>query len=184
MIEQSFTLLATSGLKNRSLGSTTGGLVKILAPVGRRIQALGREALHAMTALDFHRLESELNISLPSDYRNIMAAYCFPEGSITADFLLRNSVDELLAISAKGKNLPAHSFIIGQDDEEGEAYFIDASREHSPVYVLSIGSNKVTERFSCLEAYVQFCRKTDEKWSRYGEKIENRKWWQFWIPKI
>jgi hypothetical protein len=137
-----------------------------------------------MTASDFHRLETELNVSLPNDYRKLMVAYSFPEGSITADYLLLNSVDELLAISAKEKKLPAHSFVIGQDDEEGEAYFINSSRERSPVYVLSLDSNKVTERFSSLETYVQFCQKTDEKWLRYWEKIENRKWWQFWIPKI
>ncbi len=136
-----------------------------------------------MTTLDFQRLERELTISLPNDYRTLMTAYPFPADSFSADCLLPNSADRLLELSCARQKLPPHSFIIG-DDSADETYFLDASREHSPIYVFDVESGKVRERFPSLDAYVQHCRKTDEELRRYAERVESRKWWQFWIPKI
>ena len=135
-----------------------------------------------MTSSDFERLEKELKISLPSDYKRLMTAYAFPADSFSADCLLPDSADRLLEISSDQNKLPPRSFIIG-DDSEYETYFLDTSREHSAVYAFDEQNGKVRERFPNLEAYVQHCKKTDEEINRYAKRIENRKWWQFWIPK-
>ena len=135
-----------------------------------------------MTTSDLQRLERELTISLPTDYRTLITAYPFPADSFSADCLLPDSADRLLELSSARQKLPPHSLIIG-DDGADETCFLDASREHSPVYVLDVESGKVRERFASLDGYVQHCRKTDEEVSRYAKRVENRKWWQFWIPK-
>jgi hypothetical protein len=135
-----------------------------------------------MTAADLQRLEKELAISLPTDYKTLMTAYPFPADSFSADCLLPDSADRLLELSSDRQKLPPHSYIIG-DDSADETYFLDASRESSPVYVFEVVSGKVSERFPNLEAYVRHCKKTDENLLRYAARVESRKWWQFWIPK-
>jgi hypothetical protein len=135
-----------------------------------------------MTSSDLQRIEKELNISLPNDYKSLMTAYPFPADSFSADCLLSDNADRLLEVSRGRQKLPPNSFIVGDDSGE-ETYFIDLSREHSPVHVFNVETGRMTEKFPSLEAYVQHCRKTDEELRRYAERVENRKWWQFWIPK-
>jgi len=135
-----------------------------------------------VTSSDFERLERELKISLPNDYKRLMAAYPFPEDSFSADCLMPDNPDRLLEISRDRNKLPPHGFIIG-DDSEYETYFLDTSREFSPVFAFDEQSGKVRERFPNLDAYVQHCEKTDKQINRYAKRTENRKWWQFWIPK-
>ena len=135
-----------------------------------------------MTSSDFERLEKELKISLPKDYKSLMAAYPFQADSFSADCLLPDDADRLLELSSSQNKLPPHSFIIG-DDSEYETYFFDTSRELSTIFAFDEQSGKVQERFPNLEAYIQHCKKTDKEIRRYAKRIENRKWWQFWIPK-
>jgi hypothetical protein len=145
--------------------------------------SLSRDVGHlAMTTSDLQRLERELKISLPSEYRTLMTAYPFPEDSFSADCLLPDNADRLLELSRDLQKLPPHSFVIG-DDSADETYFLDVSLEHSPVYVFDVQTGEARERFASLDAYVQHCRKTDEDLRRYADRVEKRKWWQFWIPK-
>ena len=136
-----------------------------------------------MTTSDLQHLERELKISLPSDYKSLMTAYPFPPDSLSADCLLPDSVDSLLKISRSRQKLPPHSFVIG-DDSADETYFLDVSQEHSPVFVFDVPTGKVRERFPSLVAYVEHCKETDGKLRRYAKLVENRKWWQFWVPKL
>ncbi len=135
-----------------------------------------------MTTSDFQRIERELSISLPSDYRSVMTAYPFPPESFSADCLLPDSVDRLLEISSERQKLPPNSFIIG-DDSADEIYFLDVTRAHSPVFVFDVPSGNVREEFPSFGAYVEDCKETDDELCRYAERVKSRKWWQFWIPK-
>jgi hypothetical protein len=136
-----------------------------------------------MTILDLQRIERELSIGLPADYKSLMMAYPFAPDSFSADCLLPNSADRLLEIAKGRPKLPPHSFIIG-DDSDDETYFLDVSRVHSPVFVFAVSSGEVSEQFPDLGAYVEHCKKTDAELRQYAKRVENRKWWQFWIPKI
>ncbi len=97
--------------------------------------------------------------------------------------MLLNNADRLVEIAKNRLKLPPHSFIIG-DDSDYETYFLDVSRTSSPVFVFDTSSSEVSERFSSLGAYVEHCKRTDAELLQYAKKVENRKWWQFWIPKI
>ena len=136
-----------------------------------------------MKSSDLQRLERELSISLPNDYKSLMTVYPFPADSFSADCLLPDSADRLLEISKIPQKLPRNSFIIGDNSAE-ETYFIDISREHSPVYTLDAQTCRVAEKATNLDAYIEYCRKTDEGLRRSARRVENRKWWQFWIPKL
>jgi hypothetical protein len=136
-----------------------------------------------MTTSDFQRIERELAIHLPDDYKSLMMTYPFAPESFTADCLLPNNAGRLLEIAKDRQKLPPYSFIIG-DDSADETYFIDISRAHSPVFVFDVPNGEVSERFPGLGAYVEHCKKTDAELSEYAKRMENRKWWQFWIPKI
>ena len=135
-----------------------------------------------MTTSELQRIERELSISLPSDYKSLMTAYPFPPESFAADCLLPDSADKLLEISRDRQKLPPNSFIIGDDSAE-ETYFIDVSREHSPVYVFDVETEKVREKAPSLADYIQHCRRTDEELRQYADRVEHKKWWQFWIAK-
>ncbi|HXB58364.1 MAG TPA: SMI1/KNR4 family protein [Candidatus Acidoferrales bacterium] len=135
-----------------------------------------------MTTSDLQRIERELRILLPGDYKSLMTAYPFPHDSFSADCLLPDNADRLLEIAKDRQKLPVNSFIIG-DDSADETYFIDVSRMRSPVFVFDVSSGKVSESFPDLGTYVEHCKKTDQELYQYAKRVENRKWWQFWIPK-
>lgn len=132
-----------------------------------------------MTNSDLQRIENELGIKLPADYRSLMLAYPFPPESFSAEQLLPDSAATLLQLAGGSENLPPHSFIIG-DDGGVETYFIDVSRQRSPVYVFQLETGKVQEEAPSLDAYVQKCRDTEDEIRRDQALMAKRKWWQFW----
>ncbi len=135
-----------------------------------------------MTTVELERIERELGISLPSDYKSLMTNYPFPADSFTADCLLPNRAARLLEIAGERRKLPPKSFIIG-DDSADQTYFLNASLEHSPVYCFDVPSGTVSQRFADLSAYVRHCEQTDAEVRHYAQRAEKRKWWQFWIPR-
>ena len=132
-----------------------------------------------MTNTDLQRIERELRITLPADYRALMLAYPFPPDSFSAECLLPDSADRLLELAGARENLPPHSFIIGDDGGE-ETYFIDVSRQPSPVYVFQLETGKVKEEAAGLDAYVQKCRDADDEIRRDQAEMARKRWWQFW----
>jgi hypothetical protein len=132
-----------------------------------------------MTDIDLQRIEDSLHIKLPADYRSLMLAYPFPPDSLSADCLLPNSVDAVLDHADTGGTLPPHSFTIGGDGGE-EIYFIDLSRQPSPVFVYDLETGKIKEEAPSLDAYVQQCRDTEEELRLDEEEMARKKWWQFW----
>ncbi|HTL59033.1 MAG TPA: SMI1/KNR4 family protein [Candidatus Limnocylindrales bacterium] len=132
-----------------------------------------------MTEADFQRIEEELAIKLPKNYKALMANYPFAPDSFTEEFLLPNSVEGLPGSAAAGIKLPPSSFIIGTDGGE-QVYFIDWSKESSPVYVFELETGRTKEEAPSLDAYVEKCRDMGLEIKRDEEERARKKWWQFW----
>jgi hypothetical protein len=132
-----------------------------------------------MTDSDLQRIERELSLKLPADYRSLMLSYPFPPDSFTAENMLPDNAARLLESAGGRDNLPPRSFIIGNDGGE-EIYFIDTSRQQSPVFVFDLETGEIKEYAPTLEAYIQKCRDTDAQILRDEEAMAKKKWWQFW----
>ena len=132
-----------------------------------------------MLSSELERIETQLGISLPEDYRSLMTAYPFAPSSFTAEVLLPDSADWLLASAGLVNDLPANSFIIGGDGGE-ESYFIDVSRQRSPVFVFDLETGKVWQKASSLSVYVEQCKDAIEQIHRDEERAAKKKWWQVW----
>src|SRR5437867_2513021 len=94
---------------------------------GRAVRALG---IKPMTPSDIQRIEQELDIILPSDYKALLEGYPFPANTYISDYLLLGDADVLIAAARVFTWLPPNSFVIGRDGSES-TYFIDLSRESS-----------------------------------------------------
>ena len=44
-------------------------------------------------------------------------------------------------------------------------------------------AREVEEKVPSLADYIQHCRRTDEELRQYADRVEHKKWWQFWIAK-
>jgi hypothetical protein len=132
-----------------------------------------------ITAEDLDRIEQELGLQLPGDYRSLMLDYPFPADSYTAECLLVNDPEALKELAAERDPLPPQSFIVGDDGGE-ELYFIDLTRASSPVYVFQLETGQVKEASPSLQAYVQACEQTEREINGDEVKRSDRKWWQFW----
>ena len=144
-----------------------------------------------MTLEDIARIEAELDVRLPVDYRALMLAYPFPPDSFTAEFLMPNDTPRLIEINRErstrelppdnrdGKMLSSSYFEIGGDGGE-ESYLIDLAQQQSPVYVYDLETNELREAASDLQSFVEQCAASDEMIRRDEDFAARKGWWQFW----
>ena len=90
-----------------------------------------------------------------------------------------NNVEGLSGDPAAGLELPPNSFVIGADGGE-EVYFIDCSKDPSPVYVYELETGMTKVEAPNLDGYVQKCRDTELEIKRDEAEMARKKWWQFW----
>ena len=150
-----------------------------------------------MTANDLDSLEGEFGVRLPDEYREIMQNHPMPN-SDTATWDLCDSPEELRRINRElreegffGGRWESSWWAIGSDGlgnhhfiltapYDGRVYFADHEGTHDP-------SDPQTEPYPSFEAFIQMLREIEEEAekeaSRLDEKIRNRRWWQFWIPR-
>jgi hypothetical protein len=141
-----------------------------------------------MTLEDIARIETDLGVRLPEDYRALMEAYPFPPDSFTAEFVMPNNATHLIEINRERSTLskpkkgrsepPASYFEIGGDGGE-ERYLIDLSQAESPVYVYDLETDEVREAALELQSFVAQCAAADEEIRRDEEFTARRRWWQF-----
>lgn len=132
-----------------------------------------------MTDSDLQRIERELSLTLPADYKSLMLSYPFPPNSFTAECMLPDNAGRLLESAGGRDNPPPGSFIIGNDGGE-ETYFIDASRQGAPVFVFDLETGEVKEYAPTLEAYIQRCKDINADIRRDQEEMAKKKSWPFW----
>jgi hypothetical protein len=144
-----------------------------------------------MTQQDLSRIERALNLRLPRGYRELMLHYPFPPDSCAADCLLPDNPDTLIEHN-RGPDPhhlfgdrpgpgppPGNYFMIGSDCGE-EWYYIDISRDQSPVFKLDLECKTLTVEAANLTEYVAQCWATEAEVRQDEETMARKRWWQFW----
>ena|ERR1041384_8001648 len=132
-----------------------------------------------MTESDIQRIEKELGITLPDDYKAFMRSYPFQSDSIASENIMDDANWLIEATGTRHRLFPPHTFIIGTDGGES-TYFLDLSRQPSPVFNFDLETRGITEESPDLQAFVNKCRESEAEVRRDEEEMERRKWWQFW----
>ena len=131
---------------------------------------------------DLARLERELAIRLPRQYRECMVAYPFSRISWAGDLATPDDVDLLLDLNREKRELPPtltprDVFFIGSDGK-GVDYFISLSDPACGVTAYDTGTHKVSALAKSFDDWLSQLRAENETESiSHGGK---RKWWEFW----
>jgi hypothetical protein len=131
---------------------------------------------------DLVRLERELAIHLPRQYREFMIAYPFPRSSWAGDFGTPDDVDLLLDLNREKRQLPSSvlsgdAFFIGSDGKEAD-YFIRLSDLSCGVAVYDTGTHQVSTLAKTFEDCLSQLRVANEADTISQRAV--RKWWQVW----
>ncbi|BDS07436.1 hypothetical protein NT6N_24760 [Oceaniferula spumae] len=143
-------------------------------------------------------LESKLEVSFPSQYRDLVISHPFPK-SDSSDFELCSNYELLLQENRElrengffGREWNKSWFAIGFDGC-GNEYFITTDPFDGRIYFADHEDEFHTEdlgknvHYGSFQEYVDYLRELEEDTRRdellMEERIKNRKWWQFWIPK-
>jgi hypothetical protein len=144
-----------------------------------------------VTSDDLDRVERELGIRLPSEYRALVLTYPVGLGTAGPDTQLLDLPEQLIAINRSlrshgfsGEAWPAHFFTFGGDGH-GNHYYLDVRREPSPVYFADHRGTLHSGQWPSLESWL----KDQLRERAEGEAEESRqrapdsakRWWQFWI---
>ena len=141
--------------------------------------------------MDLDRIERELGIRLPANYRALVTNYPAALGSQGPDYELLDDPQQLIesnrlyrAQGFFGMPWPEHYYSIGGDGT-GNDYYLDLSVEESPVYFADHEGSIYSEQWPSLDAWLAERRKEHREWEeedrRRTERSAHKKWWQFWI---
>jgi cell wall assembly regulator SMI1 len=144
-----------------------------------------------VTSEDLDRVEHDLGIRLPSEYRALIMTYPLGLGPSGPDYELLDDADQLVAINRLFRQQgffdmpwPAHFFTFGGDGL-GNQYYLDLRKEPSPVYFADHEATLDGEQWPSLQAWLaervaEQAEVEAEKRARAERKAAKR-WWQFWI---
>jgi cell wall assembly regulator SMI1 len=149
-----------------------------------------------MIEAEFDRIEREMGITLPDDYRETMIHYPFPPDSSPAINDLCNNASELISWNKDGSSLDIEEaseyFMIGTDGSE-ELYFIDVRLQRSSVYVYCIDTDTFSVVAASLAEWVNMisemeqeaeeglaASKETESMRKKEKENKEKKWWRFW----
>ncbi len=135
-----------------------------------------------MRQSDLVRLERELAIQLPRQYRDFMVAYPFSRRSWAGDLGTPDDVDLLLDLNREKRELPSGMdsgdvFFIGSDGK-GSDYFVRLSDPACGIAAYDTATHQVPILAKTFEDWVSQLRLVNE-----GDAISQgtvRQWWQFW----
>lgn len=121
----------------------------------------------------FQKIEKELEISLPSNYKRILERYPFPKDSFATE-MLSNNEDYLIGLN--NKNYWSHvnfneiePFFIGSDGGE-ETYFIDIKDLNTPVYLYDIEEDKYYKKSDSIKDFLIYIESDPESLETYSSK--------------
>lgn len=144
-----------------------------------------------MLSEDLDRIERELAIRLPGEYRALVLTYPAGLGPSGPDYELLDDPGELIAVNRRlreegffGMPWPAHFFCFGGDGS-GNEYYLDLRKEPSPVYFADHEGSLYSEQWPSLDAWLAEHLREQAAWEaeerrRYQRKA-GRRWWQFWV---
>jgi hypothetical protein len=144
-----------------------------------------------VTSNDLDRIERELGIRLPSDYRALVLTYPVGLGASGLDYELLDDAGQLIAINRLFREQgffelpwPAHFYSFGGDGN-GNEYYLDLRKEPSAVYFADHEGSLYSEQWPSLEAWLTERRQEQAEWQeearRRAARKASKRWWQFWI---
>jgi len=144
-----------------------------------------------LTASDLDRIERELAIRLPANYRALVINYPAALGPSGPDYELLDDPQQLIDINKLyraqgffGMPWPEHYYSIGGDGS-GNDYYLDLRVEQSPVYFADHEGSIYSEQWPSLDAWLAERVKERREWEQEERQRQERKaakkWWQFWI---
>ena len=135
-----------------------------------------------MRQQDLARLERELAIRLPRQYRDFMVAYPFSRSSWAGDLGTPDDVDLLLDLNREKRELSRgissdEVFFIGSDGK-GADYFVQLSDPACGVAAYDTSTHQVSIQTKTFEDWLSQLRLANE--ANAVSQGGVRKWWQFW----
>ena len=138
-----------------------------------------------MTEAELRLIEERLGYSLPEEYNSTVLNYPFAADSFANEFMLLDNVDAVVELNEAGVEIGdvERPFFVGSDGGE-EWFFIDASKEESPVFVFQLESGKHHIRAGTWGGYLEEIRTAHAEIEADEEAARQRKltkqWWEFW----
>jgi len=140
---------------------------------------------------DLDRIERELGIRLPGEYRALVLTYPLGLGPSGPDYELLDDPGEIIAVNRRlrehgffGMPWPAHFFSFGGDGS-GNEYYLDLRKEPSPVYFADHEGTLYEEQWPSLDAWLaERLREQAELVAEERHRAERRarkRWWEFWV---
>jgi cell wall assembly regulator SMI1 len=144
-----------------------------------------------VTSDDLDRIEHELGIRLPSEYRALALTYPLGRGPSGPDYELLDDANQIIAINRLfreqgffGMPWPPHFFTFGGDGS-GNEYYLDLRKEPSPVYFADHENILAGGEWPSLEAWLAERVAEQAAWEaeerQQAARKANKRWWQFWI---
>jgi len=139
-----------------------------------------------MTDDDLRRIEAELRLTLPDDYRRLVLASPFRPVGGDRVYWLYADPDEV--IRATREPLHGHyegsawqpTYLAVGETAMGDQYLIDVARTPSPVFCLSHETHEFEDDFSDLAAFVAYWTREVTAAKKSVESSRQRRWWRFW----
>jgi hypothetical protein len=139
-----------------------------------------------MTEADVTRIESELNVRLPADYRGLLLDPPFAPLDEGRVYWLYDDPDTVIAAT----RFPLNEFYDGKgwipsylaigETAMGDQYLIDLDRSPSPVFCLSHETHEVEPDYPDLPAFVAGWNEELATARRHRRPIRRGRWWKFW----
>jgi hypothetical protein len=144
-----------------------------------------------VTSDDLDRIERELGILLPTDYRTLMLTYPAGLGPSGPDYELLDDPIRLIALNRLlreqgffGLPWPTHFFSFGGDGS-GNEYYLDLSRQATPVCFADHEGSLYDEPWPSLQAWLAERLTEHAEWEvdvrRRAARRAAKRWWQLWI---
>jgi len=140
---------------------------------------------------DLDRIERELGIRLPGEYRALVLTYPLGLGPSGPDYELLDDAGEIIAVNRRlredgffGMPWPAHFFSFGGDGS-GNEYYLDLRKEPSPVYFADHEGTLYSEQWPSLDAWlaerIREQADFEKEQRRRAERRATKRWWEFWV---
>jgi SMI1-KNR4 cell-wall len=138
-----------------------------------------------MTAEDLDRIEREIGLRLPDDYRRAMQSYPFDPRSFAYHDMLPNDAQSIINANLEphyilGDAPPTRDYLwIGCDGGE-VSYYLHLRTSPCPVHAFDLETGELTRFASNLDDFVTKCSEIDSEIEEDERRAADRKWWQFW----
>ena len=135
---------------------------------------------------ELRRIEAELRLTLPDDYRRLLLAFPFKPIGGDRVYWLYDDPGEVIRATRK----PLNEFYEGRswrptylsigETAMGDQYLLDLARTPSPVFCLSHEKHEVEEDYPDLASFVADWTREVAVATEQHERSRLKRWWKFW----